>query len=89
MDAMTCPHCRQPANRPVFFPYAQQQIFDYIWYNPGCSRIAIEKALYNNRQAQSLTYSYLRAIRASLIFTNYRLVGDTATGYRIETINAD
>lgn len=54
MDIMTCPHCRRPADRPLFLPRAQQQIFDYIWYNPWCTVNQIELAIFGSNRSSNL-----------------------------------
>jgi len=89
MDPMICPHCRQPTNRPTFFPRAQQQIFDIIWFTPNISKDFIEKIMWgSNVSSDTLLYVHISKIRKSLFNTNFRLVG-SKSGYRIETINAD
>ena len=90
MDAMICPHCRQRADRPVFFPRAQQQIFDFIWNNPRCTRQDIENALYGPN-CTNLVFVQVSKIRAALAHTSFRLVSNhhKPTKYKIEVLDAN
>src|SRR5208337_323186 len=72
MDIMTCPHCHRKADRPLFLPRAQQQIFDFIWNNPGCSRATIEYSLYG-RHSENLVLVQISKIRNNLTGTPYKL----------------
>jgi|SRR5882762_5866578 len=98
MDIMTCPHCHQKTNRPVFLPTAQQQIFDFIWNNPWCTVEEIRQALYGNSYngCRSLIAVQISKIKVHLTTTNFIIArrnasynpktGGTPRQYRIEEV---
>lgn len=73
MDIMTCPHCRQTADRPVFLPTAQQQTFDHIWNNPWCTVEEIEIALFSSSLHSNLVAVNISKIRDKLTDTPFKL----------------
>lgn len=98
MDIMTCPHCHQKTNRPVFLPRAQQQIFDFVWNNPWCSVEDIRRGLYGASYigSENLIAVQLSKIATHLLSTTFTIAkrnapynhktGGTPRQYRIEEV---
>lgn len=72
MDVMTCPHCRRPVDRPMFFPRSQQIIFNFVWDNPWCTIAAIQQECVAHC-ASNLIAVQLSKIRNRLVGTPYKL----------------
>lgn len=93
MDIMTCPHCRRKADRPLFLPRGQQQVFDFIWNNPDCSIKEIEEAFYGSNITSNLITVQISKARDNLTGTPFKLhsypdptyngPGKTAKRYKI------
>lgn len=85
MDPMTCPHCRRPADRPLFLPRSQQQVFDFIWNNPWSTIEEIERGLYGSAIGTNLAHVQISKIGTNLMGTAWRVGkrnGPNPSGHR-------
>lgn len=69
-----CPYCGCIPEQPVLFSIAVQQVFNYIWNHPGCTKIELEKKFYARVQSNSVAV-HLSTIRNQLESTDWRLIG--------------
>lgn len=60
-------------NAPTLFPRGLQQIFRYIWDNPGCTRADIERDLYPPNMVSNVVSVRLSQLRRQIAKTKYDL----------------
>lgn len=78
-----CPHCGSEITRPILFALCPQRIFNYIWDNPDCSKLEIEKAVYGKALKSNIVHVHLSKIHNRLRDTSYRLIRISGGKYSI------
>lgn len=69
-----CPCCGSILLRPVLFALCPQRIFNYIWDNPGCTKLDLEKAIYGRELLSNVVFVHISKMRNRLHDTDYRIV---------------
>ncbi len=69
-----CRHCGSPTDRPTFFTFTNQQIFNFIWDHPRCTMNDLHIGLYGSIRANNNITTQICKIRKQLLGTGYSLI---------------